>query len=807
MDLLTLPYINLDPKKGYDYFQLAITTLRRDWRQIVNIQNAIYWRELLDGRQSIHNVIESFADKDFKKHANIKPLAIMSVFVNEMVENIKQSPPKVELRAEDPSSLDMKAKDIQLLKNRKILENDRSALQAKVGMPPYQLPTDSYKGNVQKFDEMGFNENDDDDINFFSQNYHELNYTIGGQQLINSILKLARFDKGMITKYVRDAMALNTICGDSYVDRITGEIKTEYIYPEEYFNIPSDTEDGADDICKGFQRSVTIGEFLRRVGSDFDWYNDWPYLIWAINYHNNSKYTGFLRNNIGYDCIGNVNLTGRAGVQEGWNSSLLDWSVAYRYKVYMGKIQWICPEATETYLKSKKDGSYVSGIPYNYPMKNKKMKAEYETESWYQFQLYESYFLATTSLSQYIFSYGKTYHQVLEGVNDEYCRWTLWHYQNQGKSISEIAEPYINLANFTFYRMLWAVYKAKPEEDQYMIEELLEISKGVQRLFPQVNTSNTQIKLDDILSQLIQFQREKSIRLRTYPKAEGRTIPQLASLKSERAGIDPVATAMQQIMQWAQQMIAIETGINSMRIGANPPSRESTKSEENTIENSERSTNYVYRMIQYMKEHLATTSTLYAQDIVRFKDSLPYDWILKLIGQEKTDAIGMLDDFAAHRYSIFVEDMSDIQLKQDIKAASSVALQQKTITYDQWFVINTTADVKRGWQLLSFLQRKQDKKIRKQAIQDQQIALQMEQAKHQMKMEEINATGNFELRKADITAKGVVAAAQIQSQGRINVKELQVESEIPKVQAKSDGQIQVDKEKKNLESQESFANP
>ena len=119
---------------------------------------------------------------------------------------------------------------------------------------------------------------------------------------------------------------------------------------------------------------------------------------------------------------------------------------------------------------------------------------------------------------------------------------------------------------------------------------------------------------------------------------------------------DPVAIAMQSVVQWAESQVAAKIGMNPMRFGFNPPSRESFKSEQSSVSGSFNSTGYIYRMIQYMKEQIATSTTMYAQTIIQFKDSIPYKWLKTLVGFEAFDGLALLEEFAAHRVGVFVKD-------------------------------------------------------------------------------------------------------------------------------------------------------
>lgn len=814
-----LLYLDPDSRnRGYDWFNSSITLLRRDLRPIVDQNLMTSLRLMLDSKQGMRNIINSFDDVNFKRDvlANATPLGIMNVFINSLIEELKKSPPHAEVRANDPAALTAKKEDIDLLRYRKILERDRSALQNRVGMPGYKIPYEKFNGNVEEFDKLGLDDSDPDDVNFFDGSYHRLDFEIAAQSLVNAVMKLSKFDSTHIQKYVRDACAGNVVCGQTYVDRVTGQIRNEYIYPEDFYFIPSDTEDGHNDVAKAWLRSCTIAEFLGRVGNNFDWNKDWPYLIWAINYCNNTKYTGFIRSGWMYDCIGDPDKMAKGGISNDWVSNCCDWSMAYRYKVWMGYTEWLCPEVTGEYLKKRDedDGERIP-IPLDFKFKETKRgrkkksdegkleydENEYEKESWYQWQLYGSYYLATTSTSQYLFNYGKVYHTLLEGANDEYARYTLWSFRNQGKSMAEIAYPIVEAINFAWYRLMWILYKAKPEEEQFLINEVLEIAKGLQQQFNQSGTNSVMPSIQSVLDQVIQYQRQKTIRIRAYPRIDGREIGQLPPLKNENRGIDPLSQFMQGFVIFGQQLIAQQIGWNPMRSGANPPARESFKTEQATLESSYTSTGYVGRMIQSIKNHMATVTMLYGQDVAKFKDTVPYKWLVNQIGEDLTKSIGILDKIAAHRFAIFVDDINDVVDKNDIKQAATIALQEKQINFEQWFVVTQTKDPKRSAQLLSYLQRRAEKRLRMQALQDKQIEQQMAEAAHNMKMEEMAFERETKWGIAERDASAFISSAQINKEGRINVQEIKEAGALPKQAAKTEGDIATVREKANLEQQ------
>ena len=775
------------------------------WNSLVNINDSFRRKQLIDGTQSMQYVKDSFDDEKFKKNNPIVPLKIMNVFINTVTEDLRKAPPNAEVKALDPTAMQDRNVDMALLANRKKIEKDQNDLRKKVNFPPYKMGYDKFKGNVQDFDKMGFDDGETDDRTFFEQNLHRLNYEIAAQSVVNAVLKLSRVDEGTLNKYVRDVMANGAMCGQSYVDEITGEIKgNDYIYPEEFYGIYGDREDGGNDICHGWQKQMTVGEFLSRAGKDFDWYKKWPELVAAINYCCQTKYTGFVRSGFSFECCGNQNYSERARVGEDWTSNLCDYSLAYAYKVYMGYIEYPAPTATTTYLQKKSDPTNFVFVPYSLNVKNKKERKEYEKESWYQEVMLKSYFLATTMTSQYIYNFGTVYHHLKDGQNDEYARWTLWYYRQPGTTAAEVAEPFIRMANFAFYRIQFLLWKAKPEDEQYVINELLELSKGFKQLGVQSGTNNSNPLGQDILDQIIQWQRTKSIKIRAYPRIDGHIAPKLEPIHNDQRGPDPLMQAMISIVMWTQQQIAYQIGLNPIRFGANPPARESYKTEQAIAQNSQTSTSYIYRMFQYMKEHMATIICLYAQDIAYYKDALSYKWLVRLVGEDNVESLKALDEIAAHRYAIFTGDFNQAAAKQEIKEIAFELWKQGKLTTEQVSILTLHEDYKRAMQLMAYIEKKNEKRARKQAIQDKQMQDQADQNQY-MRDKDLEATkGKTVTDKAQIDADATKYAADKAAQSKENVKQIQVAAETPKQEAKTQGAQQIAETKKNLENQEAF---
>lgn len=796
-------YREVDPaKKDVTWANKIVEIHRMNWRRLVNVSRGLENRNLLYSTQPLTQVANSFQDEEFKRNVEFIPLPIMEAFVNAVVEEITQRPPRTELKATDPTAISEKERDIQLLKTRKMLERDVTQLRQGVGDPAYKMPYDKFKGNVQEFDNMGLNENDPEDINFYVENFQRLLYEIGGQAVLDNVFRINEFDESTLRKLVKDIFAFKAACTQIYIDKVTGEIKRKYVDPQICRGVFGETNDGKNDACRGWEDGITIMEFISLVGNEFNWEKDWRYILWGINFCNGTKFTGFIRDGISYDCCFRQDWATEMGLI-GAEQNLLDWTQAYQYKVYCGYIEWRSIDATGTYLRSHKRENYAEPIDYSFEMKKKKEIKEYYKESFYQQQWYSCYFIATSTITQWIYSFQKIYFQLLEGANDEYSNGTLCYYQEEGKSAVEIAKPYLQPANFAYYRMLWLIYKTKPDQEEYLLNEMITLAKGLKREFPQMGGAGATPSFENILDNVIQYQRKSHIRIRVFPEIEGRVVPQLPpeGRRPGTGGLDPVAVAMQAVTQWAEMQIATKIGINPMRLGANPPSRESTASEESTIQYSFNTTGYIYRMVQYVKQHAATVMLTYAQDIIKYKESLPYKWLLNLIGAESFEYLKILDNFCAHRFGIFVGDYNRQIEKQQIMQAANIALSKGTLRQDEWFVLNMTEDPKKANAILSRTIRKREKAEKAFEIQKLQIQDKQAQSQYEREKDLIITKGQIELRKAELQMRGYIGAAQITAENKLNVKELQTASEQPKIEAKAEAQKSVEREKKNLDEQ------
>ena len=798
-------------KKDAEWCNQVISLLRRDWRNMVDPYRMQLNKRILYSQQDMEHIKAMFKDKEFKKHTEFIPLGIWTRIINIIVEEITKNPPKMELRANDATALSDKKDDVLRMKYKGLHEKQVGSIMSKIGMPATSITEDKFKTNISgEFQRLGLDPNKPKDIEFFERNnYQRLKYEIAGQKLINIIIKLNRFDEETVRDFVVDILASLCICMQVYVDELTGEIKYDRIYPEEAFGIFGDKRDGSDDISKGYMKNLTIREWLGRVGNDFEFERDWRQLLWALNYCNGSKYTGFVRNGFNYDVTNSLDFHKEMGLVGAVRNNL-DWTLAYTYKIYTGYIEFSSMEATAEYLKKVDTGEIVSSpANFDFLSRNKEERKKYDTESFYNEQIYKSYFLTTSSTSQWIYNWGKVYYQELYGAYDEFAKGTLIYYKMEGEPAATLSRFYIDLANLTAYRLKWFVYKAKPTEEEVIIPELVKVAQSIQRLYPQ-NAKGTTPNVENIINQLIQYQQENFVRLRDFPEIEGKTYPQLHPLHAQQRGVDPIALWMQTTEGWCERQIADTIiGLNDIRMGQLQNARQGYKQGQEETQASYNSTSYLFRMIQYAKERVCEATLNFTQDIIRFKDSIPYKWLLKLMGENEFENLKLLGDYASHRYGIIVENYNAIMERQRLLQAADRALDSGDgrggISIVEWGIIIMDEDTKGAFMRLDYFRYKADEKKREQELQNMEIqkqdALEIKQAEDKMQQRKDKAA----LAKTQTEAKAQMYAADKQYAAKVDVKEMSNNHEPEKVAAKTESQQQIAEKKADLKDQESFA--
>lgn len=801
----------VDPsKKDAKWANKCIQAVRRNWTPYKSIDTMRHNKQLIfaQNQDMIDRIKKTFKDKAFLKDTKFQPLGTWPVILNVIIEELLKAPPKAELRANDNTALTDKDYDSNLLRLKPVHEKIMNSESEKIGEPPSMIGNDKFKTNIEQFFRMNLDPNDPEDIDFYERNdFPRLKYEIAGQKIINEVMKLNRFDKELVRDGVIDVLSGNGFFVHPYVNKVTGEIIYDRIYLEEAYGVWGTKRDGSDDISQGWLKNQTVSEWLGRVGNDFSFEKDWAMLLWAINYTNQTKFTGFRRFGNVYDCWSNESLMSNADANYNGatESNVMDYSMAFAYNIYTGYIRWESPEVTATYLAKNGTGELTTRqVPFDYFLDTKDEVKEYYKESFYQWQQYESYFLPTSGTSQWIYGWGKVYYMTLEGAYDQYCKTNTIYYRLEGQSAAELTEPYVEFANLCFYRLKWMVYHAKPQKEQYVIEELIKVSKAFQKLYPQ-NAGSAAPTIDNILTQLIEFKRANFVDVRSFPEIEGKTYPVLPPQEGAKSAPDQLALWLQATEQWLEMQIREKVGLNDMRLGQIDNAREGYKKGLQETQASINSTGYVYRVIQMVKEHCAITTLNYSQDIVKFKDTIPYKYLNNLLGKDEMENAKLLKDFSVHRYALTIDDLNIQFERERLVQAADMALNKEDgkggIDITEWGILMQAQDPKDGFKKLALFKYKAQKRQRAYEAQVKQVDHQNSMELEQSIQAAEKAKGDVVLRKAAIDAASAKYTADRGYASKVDVKTLTNESEAPKQASKADAEKDVLKEKSNLEAQ------
>lgn len=807
MDSIGAELYKLVRKKDYKWADEQVTNIRMYWQAIYPSNVAAVSRSYINSQQSMEGVKKKFKpNTKFYKETKWDTLPLMFKIVNRLGELLMQAPPKCEVKADDPTALSGKQEDINILRTRKIYENGLNRANKTIGEPPSKLDLSKANSNLQDFDKLKMDDSDEEDLTTFEQFIQRMGYEIGAQEAINGTMNINKFDEFNLREAAIGFFATNAACYDVYVDELTGAQIIRFIEPEDARGIFGYRYDGRDDAAKGWEKSLPLRDFLGMVGNNFDMEKDWPDLIWAINGCNNTRFTGFQFADGNRDTWGAApdSVFGGFHKQFGCDKSvLLPISQIYRYNVLGVKVEWYAPATVGTdYLQDRNTGTMQpTSISFENYKGDEKMFKAYDFKSEIRWVAYNAICLGFTLSTQKIYKWGEVYLQQPEGAYDEYSIGTLRYYRLPGITIGQVVQNYIDTANEAFFKVRWILAEAKPRAKQLVFNELIAMARALQTEKGGLTAKDGKVNNNStaMLEEVFNFMEEHvSYDIRFYPQVLGKDIPQIPTLRSPDEGIDPLTTALQLIEQWAESQIMDKIGLYDM-MNANP--REGLGQQKMMNEMAKNQVGYIYRIFQYLKKDIATTLLCYTHDVIKYKQSMACKWLKVMLGDEKFEMLKNLGKYAPHRMGIFINDYYTQKRKEDIDKAAFAALEKMQITIPQYVEITGAEDYKLASKKLEIFLKQQEKKLRKQALQDQQIK--GEQAKaaddRQMAILKFELEGKYKIEKEKADAMRYVADKGYA--GKMDTTTLKQEHEPEKAGIKTTANKEVATHKSNLENQ------
>ena len=805
-------YENDPLKQTAEWANKVITRRRIDWRPVITTD---YYRrmksKLLSGQDLKETVIQYFTDEDFIKHTKFQPLPIMEKPRNIIVDQAREAGIKPYINSIDPSAKKHKEQDLFRLQTKQSQEARVNQSRAKIGSGiPFKMDDKEFNGNVPEFDKMGLNPQDQSDVAFFFDTYYKLNYEGYATTAVMAYLAANRCDDD-IARYINDVMSVKCICKQDYVSPGTGQIITKYLQPNQVFAIFGNNRDATDAAVRGWERQIPVGELLNLLGKAFNFERDWIHLINAINYGSNTKFDGFIRGGVSYNALDvfnpilGTNLDEPAAREEPANLLNFDdvFVNTYNYKVYFGYIEWEQP-TVHTEKRNIVTGQRFTVDATFIPSE----KSQYTKEEWGYFTTKTSNYIATGSQSQKLYNYGNLYMARTKGNDDEFSCGTISIIREEGLSAVAISELYIDIANYAYYKMLWAVHRSKPDVWSYAYESIVEVAKKmVQNINQGTNTPQAAGAFGDAISKLIDMFDKKLMMLHTYPIVDGQVVGG-GGLPHQKipGGLDMIVEQLRvMILEWAENQIGDKLGLSGLAAASAPNPRDGLKLNELYLRQSRAATGYIPRMIDTSFRHTANLVLQYIQDILNFKDTLAYKYLLNLVGDDCIEALESIGNEATpHRFAIVATSYSMAPDKQQQIQEAQMAFQQGNLSFVEYQLIKNIEEPRVAAKVSAYFQEKAEKRKEAQAQQQHQNTMEVAQQKdaNLFKLEEMKADKGIE--KQRVQTNGFIYQADKMYAAKVETSDKQVESNQTKEQQKLENEKEILQDKATIDLQKSL---
>lgn len=784
--MLTLDHISeVDPdKKDLDWADNSIQHYREAWHPIVDPKKAKDGMEYLLSEQPVDRIKEMFKDPE-KSGVSFIRIAAMEKLRNILIAERDKAGIHVELNAIDPSVVDeSRKKDKALLKNRKAIEGMLTTLRAKIGEPPYKLQNEKFEGNVEHFDEIGLDDEDDEDVNYFFSTHWRLLQEIKGQLPLNYFVKYNELQT-FIAQWSNDILAKKAIAAQAYVNQTSGAIQYEYLAPEQVKAVWGKRKDFKDAQALGYEQNVTVHQLLRHLGDEFDPIRDYEELINAINFTNNHAYTGL------HDRNGNVLYRSVDFGTERDSNNYCTWSDFNTYKVPLGYIEFKSIDCKAAKLGVSRHGNLM-----RFPLK--KLSAEVESEHYSKKIIsnevtYKAYFIPTSGVTQRVYKFGKLFHQTVEGGEDELSNFSICCYLEVGPTAVEVAKPYIEMINQAWAKLEWMVRKAKPDGRTYNYESLVQIATS---MFAEGSAGAKVLAL-------LQMFEDGINDIYVIPTVDGQRVGGGGNpYYDKKNGISSAAKDFVEMLLFAFSRIENDLGLNGL-MPYTPSPNDGYKLQMQQVAQSRNATEYMSTMILNCLRHISTQTLMMVQDIVKYKSTVPYRFLVNALGQDTVNALSQTG-FAHARLGIFVETFNVDLERENQKRLTQDAFLKGELDYEQMLLINSIDDWKTAGMRLAY----EKKKAEKRKLQEQQLfhkqKMEEEQIRINGKLAEIDRQGQWADKREETGGLYYERAHKATADAMIERKQMEIDNQADKIDRKTEGDIRKNTNKENLRQQSGY---
>lgn len=779
-------YFERDPeKKGPEWGDRIISELRRYMEPLVDAKTAQDNMNYLLNNEDDSYVKDMFKEKGKNSKLSFINLAVVEKYRNILIAERDKAGIHIGLNTVDPSVVDTeRKKDIDMLRYRKAREAAISTLRAKIGEPPLKIDKSYFSGNIDTFEEMGLDSEDDENLNYFFATHWRLLQEVYGEIPLNAIVKHNKL-KSKITFWCNDILAKKAIAAHVFVNKQSGAFEVKYVAPETIRLIPGQTQDMQDSPAIEVCKTVTVAQLIREIGNEFDPDRDYNFLVSSINMHHARSYTGLYNGNalLWRDVTKEIPNT--------QNNTALSYSEFMNFTLPLHYIEFKTTNATFV-----KQGTSVHGNKkFFYIKANQEVHSEFYTKEAYNNEVtYCAYYIPISSSTQRIFKYGPLFHQTVEGGEDEYSNYSICVYKEVGPPAIDIMKPYITIIKKAWVKFEWMVQKAKPRGRTYNYESLVQIASNM------IAEGNTASKIAALMKQF-----EDGINdIYTIPTVNGERVGGGGSPYQDKPnGLDATAKEFLEIIFTCSQEMASDLGLDSLRSNFSPSPNDGYKINMQALIQSRNSTEYVSIMLLNLYEHIGKQLLLMVQDVIKFKTSLAYKFLVTLVGQDTVNGLEN-SKFAHHRLGTYIDSFNNEIERAEIKELTKLAYINKEIDLSQYLLINAIDNPAKAGMVLAYEKRRQEKLKMQEVQQMHDNSMESEALKHKNRLEELTVEGNLDVKGKEVEGEYKVRVAEVTADANIKRKEMDIDAVDDKVKAKSDADTRKAQEKANLKEQESF---
>lgn len=694
---------------------------------------------------------------------------------NTLIDERNQSGLTITVNSLDPEKNDKKKQDRALLENRKGIESLLNEITENNGMPPQKVNVDDYHGNVELFDEMGYDEFDPIDLNNFFDSHYGLKQEIILQKPINDVFRANQVTRNY-DRYINDILICLCNFSQVYVDQFEGAIKIKHLYPYEV-KVLQATESNDFKDAQGFHihKSTNIQGFLRKFGDRMNIEKDWDLLLSASMGGTAHNFKGII-NEAGDTICGEVG--------NGMDfKRFLDLPIRYTYTEFKttDRLEEQTIVTNEGNLITQKVTSttpFVEGVESTVKLRE---------------ITYTAWALDAGIQNPKVIKHGPLYMGTFEGMNDEYSGFSIKGNKRDGTPVAEILKPFWNIINVTFKMAEMLINDIKPDGHVINYSTSLKVAEWLSTAKDVPNDIKAGFKMYlDMIQDSANIITDTPTTDDNMPVGGGSQ-----GITKRENGLNKTAGEVIKIIDWAEKKASQYVGTEGIEL------TEPKDGYKLSIENKRRTraaTSFIDFILLNHLEDISITVLNQTQDISKFPDIKPYKYLLSSIGEKAMKFIAGMKK-AAHRMGTYLDTFNNDLNLLDIKQSAYQAFANKELAWEQYMFICSIDNPKEASAYMARERQKADKKKQmdqltllqqqnKNAAEADDRKYKIEKMKATLKGQDSAKQANGFVLSAQINAKSAFAIQQMKDNGQNKRLADEAMNEIDKIAAQATANAQ-----------------